>query len=148
MGLWNRKFDYTNGETRICKGCGASFHTIKPRYTCNTCVNTKQKKYETIKRNQYQKKDGYPFDNVSNEAGARFTRIRVELRIAWKEYKKTGDREYLTAYYSKQLKEIEDNGIKQWILDRRDHETMMSKVIRSRKNIIKDYPNTHDYYEY
>ena len=35
MGLWNRKFDYANGETRICKGCGISFYTKKPRWRCN-----------------------------------------------------------------------------------------------------------------
>jgi len=147
-GLWNRKFDHVNGETRQCKGCDVTFHTMKPRYTCNKCVNAKQKKYETIRRNKYPKKDNYPFNNRTNEAGSRFCTIRTALSNAWKEYKKTGDKSYVNAHYDKQLKEIEANGILKWIVDRRDKETAEAKQIKSRKTITKDYPNHHDYYEY
>jgi hypothetical protein len=147
-GLWNKKFDHKNGETRICKGCGAEFHTPKPRYSCNKCVNAKQKKYETIRREKYPKKDNYPFDNKTHEAGRRFCSIRTKLSNAWKEYKKTGDRDVITNHYNNQLKEIEANGILNWIVDRRDKETAEAKQSKSRNNIQKDYPNHHDYYEY
>lgn len=147
-GLWNKKFDHKNGETRICKGCGVSFHTMKPRYSCNTCVNAKQKKYETIRRNKYPKKDNYPFDTRTHEAGRRFCSIRTAMSNAWKQYKKTGDRDVITQHYDKQLKEIEENGILKWILDRRDKESNEAKQSKSRKTITKDYPNHHDYYEY
>jgi hypothetical protein len=147
-GLWNRKFDHTNGEQRICKHCGVSFHTMKPRYSCNPCLNANQKVYEVIKRSKYPKKDNYPFNNRTNEAGARFCSIRTALSNAWKQYNKTGDRDVITQHYDKQLKEIEDNGILKWILDRRDKETAEARQIKSRKTITKDYPNHHDYYEY
>jgi len=147
-GLWNRKFDYANGEQRVCKGCGVSFYTIKPRYDCNACLNIKQKVIEQKKREKYEKKVKYPFDTKTNQAGSRFCRIHRELNQAWKQYKETNNKEYLTQHYDKQLKEIEDNGIKAWILDRRDKETLEAKKIKSKDNIRKDYPNTHDYYEY
>ena len=35
-----------------------------------------------------------------------------------------------------------------WINDRRDKETAEAKQIKSKKNIQRDYPNHHDYYEY
>jgi hypothetical protein len=35
-----------------------------------------------------------------------------------------------------------------WINDRRDKETAEARQAKSKKNIVKDYPNTHDYYEY
>jgi len=147
-GLWNKKFDHKNGETRQCKECGAEFHTMKPRYTCNKCVNAKQKKYETIRREKYPKKQHYPFDNKTHEAGSRFCSIRTAISRAWKEYKKTGDRDIITKHYDKQLKEIQDNGIMKWINDRRDKETLEARQIKSKSNITKDYPNHHDYYEY
>ena len=50
MGLWNVKFDHKNGEQRVCKECGASFHTPKPRWRCNVCVNQAQKIVERNKR--------------------------------------------------------------------------------------------------
>jgi hypothetical protein len=147
-GLWNTKFDHTNGETRICKECGVSFHTIKPRWRCNACVNIKQKVIEQKKRALYDKKDNYPFSTRTHEAGRRFCSIRTATSNVWKEYKKTGNRDVITAHYDRQLKEIEENGILKWILDRRDKETLEAKQSKSRKTITKDYPNHHDYYEY
>ena len=147
-GLWNKKFDHTNGETRQCKECGISFHTMKPRYSCNPCLNAKQKIIEQRKRSKYEKKAVYPFDTRTHAAGRRFCSIRTAISKAWKEYNKTGDRSIITQHYDKQLKEIEENGILKWILDRRDKESNEAKQSKSRKNIIKDYPSHHDYYEY
>jgi hypothetical protein len=147
-GLWNRKFDHKNGEQRICKHCSVSFHTMKPRYSCNQCLNAQQRIIETKKRAKYAKKDNYPFNNRTNEAGARFCTIRTALSNAWKQYNKTGDKSYVNAHYDKQIKEIHENGIWQWIWDRRDKETAESKQSKSKKTIQRDYPNTHDYYEY
>lgn len=148
MSLWKVKFDHKNGEQRVCKGCGASFYTIKPRWSCNACINAKQKIVETKKRANYQKKDNYPFDTRTHEAGARFCSIRTQLSNVWKEYRNTGDKSVITAHYDKQLKEIQENGIMKWINDRRDKETAEARQVKSKSNITKDYPNTHDYYEY
>ena len=147
-GLWSRKFDHKNGEDRVCKECGVEFHTIKPRYSCNACINAKQRIIEQKKRSKYAKKENYPFDNRTHEAGSRFCSIRTALSRAWKEYNKTGEKSYVNAHYDKQLKEIQDNGIMKWINDRRDKETADAKKLKSRKTIQKDYPNHHDYYEY
>jgi hypothetical protein len=58
-------------------------------------------------------------------------------RIEWQEYFKT------------KLDEIfADELLMKWINDRRDKETLEAKKIKSKKTITKDYPNTHDYYEY
>jgi hypothetical protein len=148
MALWNTKFDHTNGETRKCKLCDAEFYTKKPTWRCNQCVNANQKIIETKKRSKYAKKENYPFDTKTHEAGRRFCSIRTATSNAWKQYNKTGDRSIITKHYDKQLKEIEQNGILKWILDRRDKETAEIKKIKSRKTITKDYPNHHDYYEY
>ena len=146
--MFKKPFNRTIGEERICKYCSVSFHTFKPRYTCNICLNAKQRVIEERKRAKYAKKDNYPFNNRTNEAGARFHRIQRDLRKAWKEFEKTGDRNIITQHYNNQLKEIEENGILKWILDRRDRETLEAKQSKSRKTIQKDYPNHHDYYEY
>ena len=147
-GLWSRKFDYENGETRVCKECNATFHTIKPRYRCNVCVNKAQRTIEEKKRAKYKKKLQYPFSNQTSEASSRFCSIRTATAKVWREYYKTGDRSIINAHYDKQLKEIEENGIMQWINDRRDKETVEAKKVKSKSNITKDYPNHHDYYEY
>jgi len=145
--MFKKPFNRTIGEERVCKYCSTSFHTFKPRYSCNTCVNAKQKKYETIRRNKYPKKETYPFNNRTNEAGSRFCSIRTKLSNAWKEYNKTGDRSHITQHYDRQLKEIEGNGILKWIIDRRDKETADARKLKSRNTIRKDYPSYHDYYE-
>ena len=150
-GLWSRKFDYTNGDTRICKVCNATFHTMKPRYRCNVCVNEAQKIVEAKKRAKYKRKAQYPFDNKTPEAANRFNRIQKELRNAWKEYYKTGDRTIIHAHYDKQLQEIKDNGIMEWILDRRTPEARKEKnpmsMAKSKNMIRKDYPDTRGHYE-
>ena len=146
--MFKKPFNRTIGEERVCKKCGVSFHTFKPRYSCNGCLNAAQKIVERKKRALYKKKDNYPFSTRTNEAGARFHRIQRDLRKAWIDFQKTGDRNIITAHYEKQLKEIEANGILKWILDRRDRETLEAKQSKSRKTIQKDYPNHHDYYEY
>ena len=146
--MFKKPFNRTIGEERQCKGCGLSFYTYKPRYSCNACLNIKQKVIEQKKRALYKKKDNYPFDTKTNEAGARFHRIQRDLRKAWIEFQKTGDRNIITQHYDKQIKEIEENGILKWIIDRRDRETLEAKQSKSRKTIQKDYPNHHDYYEY
>ena len=147
-GLWNRKFDHKNGETRVCIQCGETYHTPKPINRCRTCVNAKQRIVEQVKRSKYKKKEQYPFDNKTNKASSRFCTIRTALSNAWKEYRETGDRSIITQHYEKQLKEIEELGILKWINDRRDKETADNKQSKSRINITKDYPNHHDYYEY
>jgi hypothetical protein len=146
-GLWSRKFDYQNGETRVCKKCGDTFHTIKPRYRCTACINANQKIIGEAKRANTPKKEQYPFDNKGNEAGARFCKIRTALSNAWKEYNKTGDKSVVIAHYDKQLKEIHENGIWQWIWDRRDDATIKGRTIRSKEMIRKDLPDTRGHYE-
>jgi hypothetical protein len=146
--MFKKPFNRKIGETRECKGCGISFHTLKPMYTCNQCINAKQKKYETIRREKYPKKPHYPFDNKTNEAGSRFCSIRTKLSNAWKKYKKTGDKSIITEHYNNQLKEIQENGIMQWINDRRDMETLKEKKAKTLSRTRKEYPNHHDYYEY
>jgi hypothetical protein len=148
MALWNIKFNHKDGETRVCKHCSVSFHTMKPRYRCNACLNANQKVVEQNKRDKYEKKARYPFDTKTNAAGLRFNRIHGELSKAWKEYYKTGNRDALTAHYEKQLKEIEENGVLNWINDRRDKETADAKQIKSRNVIKKEFPDTRGYYEY
>ena len=146
-GLWNKKFDRKNGETRECRTCGTTFHAKKPIWKCTKCVNASQRIIETKKRAKYPKKHRYPFNNRTNEAGSRFCSIRTALSNAWKEYKKTGDRNVITAHYEKQLKEIQENGIMHWILDRRDVETLRENKLKTRNMITKDLPDTRGWYE-
>ena len=142
-GLWARKFDRKNGETRDCKNCGDTFHTMKPRWRCTNCINKAQKIIEAKKRARTPKKENYPFDNYTNEAFKRFCTIRTELRKAWIEFEKTGDKSIITAHYDKQLKEIKDNGIMQWILDKKD-EVTKPKTASMTKN---EFPDTRGWYE-
>jgi hypothetical protein len=146
-GLWSRKFDHKNGETRQCRVCSETFHAKKPIWKCTKCVNADQRVIETKKRAKYPKKDTYPFNNRTNEAGARFCSIRTALSNAWKEYNKTGDKSVVIAHYNKQLKDIHDNGIWQWIWDRRDEETLKEKKLKSRNMITKELPDTRGWYE-
>jgi hypothetical protein len=146
-GLWARKFDYTNGETRQCKECGATYHAVKPRWLCTKCVNAKQKPIEQAKRARTPKKEQYPFDNKGNAANNRFCKIRTKLSNAWKEYRKTGDKSVVIAHYDKQLKEIKDNGIWEWIWDRRDDRSKKENNPKTRNMITKDLPDTRGWYE-
>lgn len=142
MGLWNRKFDYVNGETRQCKGCGVEFHTIKPRYSCNECLNAAQKIIETAKRAKYEKKVPYPHQGPNHDYNRRFRPLRAKLH-------KMKERQEWQDYFKIKLDEVmNDEALMKWIWDRRDLETKNAKKTKSKKTIIKDYPNTHDYYEY
>ena len=147
-GLWSRKFDHKNGETRICNQCGEAYHTPKPINRCRTCVNARQKLIERVKRGKYKKKEQYPFDTKTNQASSRFCRIHRELNLAWIEYNKTGDKSHITKHYDKQLKEIIDNGIMAWILDRRCLQAQQERKSKSKGMIKKEYPDTRGYYEY
>lgn len=141
-GLWSRKFDYVNGETRQCKECDKEFHTIKPRYRCNACLNARQKITEQKKRARYEKKEPYPYQGEKHNYHSRFYPFRAKLhkmkvRSQWQEY------------FKERLDEIlNDAVLMKWINDRRDKETAEAKKLKSKSNITKDYPNHHDYYEY
>ena len=142
MGLWNVKFDHKNGEQRVCKECGASFHTPKPRWRCNVCVNQAQKIVERNKRSKYEKKEPYPYCGPNHNYHQRFYPLRAKLhkmkvRVEWQ------------AYFKEKLDELmQDKILMKWINDRRDVETLKAKQAKSKRNIAKNYPNTHDYYEY
>jgi hypothetical protein len=148
--MFKKPFNRTIGEQRVCKECGDTFHAKKPIWKCTKCVNASQKIVEQRKRAKYPKKDQYPFNNRTNEAGSRFCSIRTALSNAWKEYNRTGDKSYVIAHYDKQLKEIKENGIMEWILDRRTPEAKKESNphARSRNMIKKDYPDTRGHYEY
>jgi len=147
-GIWSRKFDYKNGEVRKCKHCNEEFHTNKPSWRCQSCVNANQKIIEEKKRVNYERKEQYPFSNKTSEASNRFCKIRTALSNAWKEYNKTGDKTAVNQHYDKQLKEIEENGILTWIIDRRCVVSQKEKKIKSKTTTRKDWPDTRGYYEY
>jgi hypothetical protein len=90
-------------------------------------------------------KKPYPFDNKGSEANNRFARIRKDLRKAWE-----GGREELNKHYSKQLQEIIDNGILEWILDRRANEDRPNNELKtkSKKQTNVEFPDTRGHYEY
>jgi hypothetical protein len=142
MALWNTKFDHTNGETRECKECKETFHAKKPIWKCRKCVNASQKIIETKKRAKYQRKEPYPYQGPNHNYHSRFYPLRAKLhsirvRQEWKEY------------FKERLDEIlNDKVLMKWINERRDKETAEARQVKSRKTITKDYPNTHDYYEY
>ena len=145
--MFKKPFNRKVGETRQCKTCGDTFHAKKPIWKCTKCVNADQKIIEQKKRLNYAKKEQYPFNNRTNEAGSRFCSIRTALSNAWKQYNKTGDKSYVIAHYDKQLKEIAENGILTWILDRRCLVAQQEKKSKTRGMIKTDYPDTRGYYE-
>ena len=147
-GIWSRKFDYKNGEDRVCKKCNETFHATKPLYTCTKCQNANQKILSKQYRDKIGRKPYYPFDNKGTESSNRFCSIRTALSKAWKEFEKTGDKSIVVAHYEKQLKEIHENGIWEWIWDRRDDETIKARSVKSKEMIRKDLPDTRGYYEY
>jgi hypothetical protein len=157
MALWNVKFDHKNGETRRCKRCDTDFHTTKPRWYCKTCVGkinheAAKKKYgegvpATGRWAGLPLKKPYPFNNRTTAASNRFCTIRTALSKAWKEYSKTGDKSVVIAHYDKQLKEIEENGIMEWILDRRCDAYRKETQVKSKKMISNEYPDTRGYHE-
>lgn len=142
MALWNVKFDHVNGENRVCKHCGVTFHTIKPRYSCSPCLNKRQKVIEQNKRSRYEKKAAYPYQGPNHDYHQRFYPLRAKLH-------KMKVREEWQKYFNEKLDEIfNDAVLMKWINDRRDKETAEAKQVKSKSNITKDYPNHHDYYEY
>lgn len=160
MSLWKVKFNHTDGETRKCKLCGEDFHATKPVWRCKVCIG--RVNFETAK-NKYGEglmptgkwagmapKKPYPFDNKGNEANSRFCKIRTALSNAWKEYNKTGDKSVINKHYAKQLKEIEENGILEWILDRRANEDRPNNELKtkSKRQTQIDWPDTRGHYEY
>ena len=148
--MFKKPFNKVTGEIRECKECGDEFHTLKPIWKCRLCVNKAQKIIEEAKRAKYAKKDKYPFNTRTNAADKRFNSIRTALSNAWKEYKKTGDKSYVIAHYEKQLKEIKENGIMEWILDRRTPAAKKDKsaFLKTANMTKKEYPDTRGYYEY
>ena len=136
-----KKIDLT--KERICKVCGEGFIPHKPLLSCRKCTNEKARLGQ-IRRKEaegFQKKKPYPFDNYTNQAGKRFHRIQRELRQAWKE-----GREAVNEHYRKQLREIKENGILDWIIDRRDAETTVKQKGSGKtgrpKETKREYPST------
>lgn len=130
--MFNKK-KWTGPEDRICRYCGNPFHAIRPIWRCNPCTVAMQKVVND--RSKRPIKDKYPFDSKGGEAKSRFRRIYRELN-------KCNTREELTAHYDKMFKEIEENGIMQWIVDRRDDETQRENQSKSNRRIKTEYPDT------
>jgi hypothetical protein len=146
--MFKKPFNKKVGETRECKHCGNEFFTLKPIWKCTKCTNASQRIVEERKRAKRGKKEQYPFNNYTNEAGARFNKIQKELRKAWSEFENTGDKSYVIAHYDKQLEEIKGNGIWQWIWDRRDDVSKKEGKVKTANMTKKEYPDTRGYYEY
>ena len=110
-GLWSKKFNYKDGEDRVCKECGDTYHTMKPRWICTKCVNANQRIIEEAKRANYKSKIRYPYhsDNRGWQGSAKqhFLNIRTRNSKAWK-----GGREALTAFYSEIFEEIQSNSLR------------------------------------
>ena len=151
--MFKKPFNSKVGETRECKICKEQFHTLKPVWRCKPCIG--KANFESAK-NKYppgiiptgkwagmKAKEKYPFDNRGSEASNRFCTIRTTLSNAWKEYRKTGDRNIITEHYDKQLQEIKDNGILTWILDRRA-DSDKKEQSKSKTKTHKEYPSTKD----
>jgi hypothetical protein len=130
---------------------------LKPVWRCKKCTGKKifedaKKKYgngliPTGKWAGLKPKEKYPFDNTTSDASNRFCTIRTALSNAWKEYRKTGDRTIITKHYDNQLNEIKENGILEWILDRRCDNSKKDTQVKSKNMIKKEYPDTRGHYE-
>ena len=124
-----KSFDKEVGETRTCKICGTEWHTYKPLWRCQPCTNEIEKQRKiTVGKEGIKKKEPYPFNNSNGDATRRFFQIQRELKIAWKAGKAA-----VLAHYDKQFKEIESNGIMEWITDRRSTNDYRRKGLRNRK---------------
>jgi hypothetical protein len=142
MFKYRPKFNKKDGETRICKKCGAQFHTMKPINSCKICINrtNKERLEEKIELGLIEKheyKENYPFDTQNGDAVKRFHQIQYALRAC-----KT--KEERRAHFDKQLKEAEELGIIKWIFDRRDAETKAEKFNKRKSKINKENPDTRD----
>jgi hypothetical protein len=159
MPLWSVKFDHENGETRRCKICDKDFHATRPVWRCKVC--TAKVNFEAAK-NKYGEgimptgkwaglppKKPYPFDTKTHVASKRFCKIRTELSNAWKEYRKTGDKTAVRQHYDKYLNEIRENGILEWIIDRRGNGDTINDepMLKSKKQISEMYPDTRNWHE-
>jgi hypothetical protein len=142
-GLWSRKFDYKNGEDRVCKKCNVPFHAKKPSNICTKCTNANQKLLGQKYREKIGKKENYPFSTKTNEAGKRFSKISAKLNAVWR----TGDRHLIRQHYANQLKEAEELGIIKWINDVRTDEAIRARQIKSRNRTNDDFPDTRGWYE-
>lgn len=134
--MFKKRFNRKVGEIRICRICGTEWHTHKAVWRCKKCVNEIQ--IQKLLINPQQKKEPYPFDNNNGEARSRFGKIQRELKEAWKVGK-----DAVRAHYDKQFKEIEANGILEWITDRRSTNDYKATGLRKRKK----YHDTIDNYE-
>jgi hypothetical protein len=106
------------------------------------CINANQKIVEGKKRAKYERKEPYPYQCPNHDYHCRFYPLRSKLN-------KMKVREEWQAYFKIRLDEIfNDAVLMKWINDRRDKETAETKQSKSKRTIQKDYPNTHDYYEY
>jgi rubredoxin len=132
--MFNKK-KWNGPEDRECRYCGKPFLAIRAVWRCRECSIEKQKVINDI--NKRPRKDPYPFDSKGGEAKGRFRRINRELS-------KCTTREEKQAHYDKMFKEIEANGIMQWIVDRRDDETQRENQSKSAKRIKAEYPNTRE----
>ena len=150
-GLWARKFNYKDGETRTCQTCGRVWHTMKPRLSCNLCYNERSKLAQRKRKEEgkggWVKKDKYPYHTERKggwhgSAKQHFSNIRTRNNKAW-----SGGREALTSFYSEIFEEIQSNGIWEWILDRRDRETLDKDRKKRDSKIKSDFPDTRGYYE-
>ena len=157
--MFKKPFNKVTGETRRCKVCDKDFHTDRPVWRCKPCTSKyihkmAKEKYgdlpATGKWRGLPPKKPYPFSNITSESSNRFCSIRTALSNAWKEYNKTGDKSVVIAHYNKQLKEIEENGIMEWILDRRGNNDLPNGKTKekSKRMISNEYPDTRGYYEY
>ena len=124
---------WTGPQDRICRYCGNPFHAIRATWRCTPCALEKQKNIAAT--NRRPKKDFYPFDMKGGAAKSRFRRIYRELNMC-------NTREELTAHYDKMFKEIKENGIMKWIVDRRDAETAQEHKRKSMRRIKTEYPDT------
>jgi hypothetical protein len=147
--MFKKPFNSKVGEQRECKICKEQFHATRPVWRCKPCIgkinfeNAKKKYGEGIvptgKWAGMKAKEKYPFDNRGTEASNRFATIRKKLRKAWE-----GGREDITKHYDNQLNEIKENGILEWILDRRSDSDKKDGEAKSKKKIHIEYPNTRD----
>jgi len=154
--MFKKPFNSKVGEERKCKLCGEQFHAMRPVWRCKPCIGkvnfeSAKKKYgngliPTGKWAGMKPKEKYPFDNTTSEANNRFCSIRTRLSNAWKEYKKTGDRSIITKHYDNQLNEIKENGILEWILDRRSDSDKKDGEAKSKKQTNIDYPDTRGWH--
>ena len=148
--MFKKPFNKKVGETRQCKVCSEEFHTFKPIWKCSACTNEHIRQYNKANYQPGKLNSGplrgkdvkkpYPFSTKTTEASRRFNRIKRELNQCW-------TKEERRAHYDKQLREIKENGIWEWIFDRRDDNSIRSGNIKAKTKIENEYPDTRNHYE-